>query len=132
MASRCQHCAAFSIEHALEAYSYFCPYPHHETMSDLCKSATSGCDMCQLMVVSLKKERLPYEDRHYGRSDLYSYLLRRESQNDDTHFNLCLDTRDGFEISLLNELHLRSGFVDLIKFRLATSRRMPWHHLVTT
>lgn len=88
--------------------------------------------MCQLMVVSLKKERLRYEDRHYGRSDLYSYLLRRESQNDDTHFNLCLDTRDSYESGLLNELHLRSGFVDRIKFRLATSRRMPWHHLVIT
>lgn len=131
MASRCQHCAAFSIEHALEAYSYFHPYPHYERMSDLCKSATSGCDMCQLMVVSLKKKRLLYEDRHYGRSDLYSYLLRRESQNEDAHFKLCLDTRGDFENGLVKELHLRGGFVDL-KFRLATSRRMPWHHLIIT
>lgn len=143
MASRCQHCAAFSVELALElwgtsasSYDRHHSYPHYEKISDLCESATSGCDLCRLMVASLKKEPIPNDKKYYGRYDLCSYLLQKEQlpQGQHAHFKLQPYLCVGSRLNLvLEKLRLKGKleFVNL-RFRLATSRRMPLHSRVAT
>lgn len=141
MAIRCQYCAAFSIELVLElprrhgSRHLYHSYPHYEKMSDLCRSATSGCEMCQLMVASIKKERLSHHPNYCGRPDLYSYLLRKESQNQYACLELHLEAEiESGRHPTFKEMRLASmalEFVSLI-FRLSTSRRMPSYPLVAS
>lgn len=134
MTSRCQHCATFSIELALERKGPYKSHyhPHYESINDLSSSARSGCDLCQLMVACLKKERLPKtERRSIERSNLYSYLVRKERLKKKQYAHFELHVWALFETSqnpLFEEVQLKSRIKPVkLRFRLATSQRMPSH-----
>lgn len=137
MASRCQHCATFSIELALERKGPYKSHyhPHYESINDLSSSARSGCNLCQLMVACLKKERLPKtERRSIETSNLYSYLVRKERLKKKQYARFELHVWALFETSqnpLFEEVQLKSKIKHVkLRFRLATSQRMPSHPFV--
>lgn len=111
MSSRCQYCAGLSIEHVLDlprqpyasSNTLYHTYQHYERISDLVNSATLGCDLCQLIVTSLKKERTSNRMQGCEPPDsLHSYLLQREQSVDssiyykDAGFEFHLSVNDGW------------------------------------
>lgn len=91
--------------------------------------------MCQLMVSSIKNQRLPASETYYERPELYSYLLRKESENQHAYFELTLKTeRESARDFEIKEMRLKSMALELVNlvFRLGTSRRTPSYPLEAT
>lgn len=91
--------------------------------------------MCQLMVASIKNQRLPTSETYYERPELYSYLWRKESENQHAYFDLTLKTSRESESDFeIKEMRLKSMALELVNlvFRLGTSRRTPSYPLEAT